>query len=299
MMKTVKEYLDTLKFELAGCDPATVQDALSDAEEHLRTALESMLKDNPKVLEEDVISQIIEKYGTPKEIAVVYKEYETKIALPFAKPDQPSQRSLAGRFFGIYADPIAWGALLYLLVSLITGIIYFTWTVMGISTSASLLLLLIGPPVAILFLASIRGLAFLEGRLVEALIGERMPRRARFMGEKAGWWKRVKALLIDRTTWTAIIYMLLKLPLGIIYFTLFTIFISFSVAGIIAPITTLILGFPIIVTGSIEIFSPVWLVFLMMLVGILMLTLTLHFAKLLGRGHAKFAKVMLIADVKK
>jgi hypothetical protein len=119
------------------------------------------------------------------------------------------------------------------------------------------------------------------------------------MGEKAGWWKRVKALLIDRTTWTAIIYMLLKLPLGIIYFTLFTIFISFSVAGIIAPITTLILGFPIIVTGSIEIFPPVWLVFLMMLVGILMLTLTLHFAKLLGRGHAKFAKVMLIADVKK
>ncbi|MFC1550288.1 sensor domain-containing protein [Candidatus Neomarinimicrobiota bacterium] len=298
-MKTVKEYLDTLKSEIAGCDPATIQDALSDAEEHLRTALESMLKDNPKVLEEDVISQIIEKYGTPKEIAGVYKEYETKITLPFAKPEKSTQRSSTARFFRIYADPVAWGALLYLMISLITGTIYFSWTVMGISTSASLLLLLIGPPVAILFLASIRGLAFLEGRLVEALIGERMPRRARFVGEKTGWWKRVKALLVDRTTWTAIIYMLLKLPLGIIYFTVFTIFISFSIVGIIAPITTLILGFPIIMAGPVEIFSPVWLALLMMLVGILMFTLMLHFAKLLGRGHAKFAKIMLIADAKK
>lgn len=36
MIKTVDEYLDKLKDELAGCDPSLIQDALADAEEHLR-----------------------------------------------------------------------------------------------------------------------------------------------------------------------------------------------------------------------------------------------------------------------
>ena len=36
----IKTYLSDLKNALKGADRATVQDALADAEEHLRTALE-------------------------------------------------------------------------------------------------------------------------------------------------------------------------------------------------------------------------------------------------------------------
>jgi uncharacterized membrane protein len=39
MINSVEEYLSELKKELAGSDRATVQDALSDAEEYLRTAM--------------------------------------------------------------------------------------------------------------------------------------------------------------------------------------------------------------------------------------------------------------------
>ena len=35
MTKSIEEYLDQLKVELKDSDPATVQDALADAEEHL------------------------------------------------------------------------------------------------------------------------------------------------------------------------------------------------------------------------------------------------------------------------
>jgi uncharacterized membrane protein len=35
MIKSVDEYLQLLKKELEGCDAALIQDALSDAEEHL------------------------------------------------------------------------------------------------------------------------------------------------------------------------------------------------------------------------------------------------------------------------
>ena len=39
MTKSIDEYLDQLKEEMKGGDSATIQDALSDAEEHLRAAL--------------------------------------------------------------------------------------------------------------------------------------------------------------------------------------------------------------------------------------------------------------------
>ena len=41
MINTIEEYLSQLKEELAGNDRATIQDALSDAEEYLRNARSS------------------------------------------------------------------------------------------------------------------------------------------------------------------------------------------------------------------------------------------------------------------
>ena len=41
MINSIEEYLNLLKIKLAGSDRATIQDALADAEEHLRAALES------------------------------------------------------------------------------------------------------------------------------------------------------------------------------------------------------------------------------------------------------------------
>jgi hypothetical protein len=296
MINTVKEYLEQLKIELAACDPATIQDALSDAEEHLVTAIESMLKESPKVLEEDVISTVIEKYGNPVEIAAAYKEIEATMILPLVALKTRKQKSFPGNFFGVFADPQAWGALLYMIIALITGIIYFTWAVMGISTTASLLILLIGPPFAILFLLSVRGIAFLEGRLVEAMLGVRMPRRPRFFGKKAGWWGKVKYLLLDRSTWTAIIYMLIQLPLGILYFTFFLVLILISIQGIFIPITLWLFEFPVIIMNNIEFYAPIWLLPVMVIGGFLLLTITMHLARLIGIGHGKYAKAMLIKD---
>ncbi len=42
MFNTVNEYLDALKNEMQGVDSATMQDALTDAEEHLHAALKTV-----------------------------------------------------------------------------------------------------------------------------------------------------------------------------------------------------------------------------------------------------------------
>jgi uncharacterized membrane protein len=126
MIKSVEQYLRQLKKELAGCDRATIQDALSDAEEYLRDTLATQ----PDLAEADALLPIIEKYGTPGEIAAaykeiesrtppafarpVYKESEAEVALGVTKPVVVDARPFYVKFFGIFADPKAWGALLFL-----------------------------------------------------------------------------------------------------------------------------------------------------------------------------------------
>ena len=59
--------------------------------------------------------------------------------------------------------------------------------VTGLSLSLGLLILIVGIPLTVLFFGSVRGLALLEGRLVEALLGERMPRRPRYTDRSRTW----------------------------------------------------------------------------------------------------------------
>src|SRR5512137_938561 len=108
MINTISEYLEQLKAELAGNDPATVQDALSDAEEYLRNALENKQKAEPGLAEADALPSIIEEFGSPPEFAEEYKQIEEHIRPSLSRPDQGDQKRTAyDRFFGIIADPKA------------------------------------------------------------------------------------------------------------------------------------------------------------------------------------------------
>ena len=296
MINSIDGYLDSLKVALKGCDSATIQDALSDAEEHLRTAIDQGLKESDKVVEADILLNVIEKYGTPDEIATAYRDIEDRIRPAFERTRVTNNKSILSRFFGIFADAGAWGSLIYMVFALVTGIIYFTWAVTGISIGMSMIFLIVGIPIIILFLYSVRGIGFVEGRLVEALLGERMPRRSKFTNKNIKLWDRIKELLTDRTTWTGILYMILQLPIGIIYFTFMIILLSVSVANIFAPLFFVIWDFPIIQTGSFEYYLPNWALPLMTITGFLLLTFSMHLAKFVGKIHGKYAKALLVSE---
>ena len=59
---------------------------------------------------------------------------EATIAGPFPK-NEPTPQSRKFGFFNVISDPRTYGALLYMLLSLATGIFYFVWTVTGIALS--------------------------------------------------------------------------------------------------------------------------------------------------------------------
>ncbi len=307
-MKTTDEliqtYLDDLKAALQGADKATVQDALADAEEHLRTALESEKADQADLAENEVLQGVIQTYGEAEEIAQAYLSWERD--LPPALAATPAARRAAATtngqkypgFFGVFADPRAWGGLVYMLISIVTGTLYFSWAVAGLSTSLGVMILIIGIPFTILFLLSVRGLSFLEGRLVEALLGERMPRRASFTDNSLGWKERLKQLLTGKSTWLGLLYMILMLPLGIIYFTVMVTLIALAGAFIATPIAAIVFNVPFeaISYGEVIWYIPDYLTPLIAVFGVFLATVTMHIARWTGKFHGKFAKALLVSD---
>ena len=296
MFNTVDEYLGALKKVMQGIDSATIQDALVDAEEHLRTALETASADQPEVDVDHALSAIIEEYGTPEETAAAYAEVERRTPSGLTRSVTTKPGSGLGHFFAIYADPKAWGALLYMLIAFVTGTIYFSWAVTGVSVSISFAIFIFGLPVALLFLLSVRGIAWLEGRLVEALLGVRMPRRSLPGPQGTKLLERIKALLKDKHTWFSLIYMFTQFVLGIIYFVVLVTVFALSLSGIAIPILQEIFGLPIAQIGSLYYLMPQWGYPLTVLAGFLLWTVTMHLVKWVGGLHGRFAKAMLVAE---
>jgi uncharacterized membrane protein len=293
---TIPDYLEQLRRSLAGADPALVQDALYDAEEYLR----SELTENPGKSEADVIAAVASSYGAPDEVADIYRDTEVKVQSALRTPTtRPAvaNRSWFSRFFGVIAEPRTYASLFYMLLALATGIFYFTWVVTGVSLSGGLAVLIIGIPFVILYFGSIRVLSLVEGRIVEVMLGERMPRRPLYSTRGRPWLERIKDLFTDPRTWATQLYFLLMLPLGIAYFTVAVTGLATSLGLIVAPVAALFGGF----NGGLWVddvhmvgVDGWWALPLCFIVGVVLLFATLHLARAIGHLHGQLAKHMLV-----
>jgi len=226
-------------------------------------------------------------------VASAYKAMEER-SIPMLAPSRsPRPHTFWGRLFGVYADPRAWGSFLYMLFGLVTGSFYGLWTLAGVSFSLLSLILIIGLPVTGLFLLSIRGIALMEGRIVEALLGVRMPRKPLFVQEGLSWKGRLKALVTESQTWKSLAYLLFQFPLGALYTCVTFVFFGFSLKMVLYPFWYHVLERPLI-TITEPFFPPAWLVPFVCLAGFLLLPMTLHFTKWVGRWHGLYAKAMLV-----
>jgi hypothetical protein len=312
---TIPEYLEQLRAALAGADPAMIQDALYDAEEYLR----SELAEQAGKTEAEVIAGVAGSYGAPEEVAEIYRETEVTVnralrapgmritpaavAAAAAAPAGPAspppaaapQRSLVARFFGVVLDPHTYGALFYMLLSLATGTFFFTWVVTGLSLSVSLLILIIGIPILLLFLGSVRVLSLVEGRIIETMLGVRMPRRPAYTDKSKGWLARIGAMFADGRTWLTMLYFLLMLPLGVAYFTIATTLLSLSLALMFAPLGDLLFDHPAgIWIDGVNVATAFWVWPVSVAVGALLLFGTLHLARGIGKLHGAMAKHLLV-----
>jgi uncharacterized membrane protein len=292
--RTVEQYLARLRECLRDADPALVQDALYDAEEHLRAELAQ----HPGDGEPEVLARIVASYGAPEEVADAYRANEIKVQAALRTPRPRPRRTAVGRFLGVYADSRTYLALLYMLFALFTGIFYFTFTTVGVSMSIGLAILIVGIPFFLLFIGATRGLALVEGRVVEAMLGTRMPRRPLFPDRETPLLTRIVDMLKDLRTWGTLVYLVLMLPLGIFYFVFAIVGLTVSIAMIVGPIVVLLWHLGVVtIDGVVETPHPALLP-LMSILGIVLLTITLHLSRGIGYLHGQLAKSLLVSPTR-
>jgi uncharacterized membrane protein len=309
---SIAAYLQALRQALHGADPALIQDALYDAEQHLRAELAARSE-----LDEAVaIAQIVNSYGAPDEVAAAYRETELRVQAAMAMPRAPkagTPSSAVGgappvgvlrRFFGVYGDVRSWTALFYCLLALFTGIFYFSFVTIGLSLSLGLSILIIGVPFFVAFIGSARLLALVEGRIVEAMTGERMPRRPVSPPPESSLLQRIGAMLKDWRTWSTLAYEALMLPLGLVYFSVTVTALAIGLALMLAALAggLRLLGLEIPGDTHIELGGllsdeaanhPLMLL-LYAVSGLVWLTLTMHMVRAIARLHGMLAKRMLV-----
>ena len=125
--------------------------------------------------------------------------------------------------------------LIYLLLSLPIGILYFVVLITGFSLGAGLLITLIGIPilVAMIFVTYILG--DLDRKMTSLLLGVNIAKpEARPSNDDSA-----RAILVAQVKslqfWKELGYLLLKMPLGVISFTISIVLVAVSLAFIAAP----------------------------------------------------------------
>ncbi|HTL92701.1 MAG TPA: sensor domain-containing protein [Steroidobacteraceae bacterium] len=215
------------------------------------------------------------------------------------------QRSGIRRFFAVFMDVRAYTSLFYMLLTLATGVIYFTFVITGLALSAGFAILVIGIPFFLAFIGIARVIALGEGRVLEAATGERMPRRPVHPGAPVGWLRRIGEMLKDVRTWTTLLYLLLMLPVGIIYFTVAVTALSVGLALAATPLLVVaqrlgLLSQATVLSEDLRIgdmalaHHSLLSALLFGVLGVLIVTLLMHMARGVARGHARLAKALLV-----
>jgi uncharacterized membrane protein len=301
--RSIDDYLKQLRAALEGEDAALVQDALYDAEEYLRAEVAA----SPGRSEADVLEAIASTYGAPEEVAAAYRETEVKVKAALAPPRRAAVAPPAGAaagFFRVFLDPRAYLSLFYMLLALATGTFYFTFVVTGLSLSMGLAVLIIGVPVFLAYIGLTRAISLGEGRLLEAITGERMPRRPLHPGAPASIWQRIGEMLMDARTWTTQLYLLLMLPLGVFYFVIAVVGLSVGLELVASPLLMLATGLGLLGKNwvyeislgerDLPVSDSIVASLVLMVVGVLILTLLMHAVRVITAGHARLAKALLV-----
>ncbi len=205
--------------------------------------------------------------------------------------------------FGVIARPQSYMNILYLLLAFPLGIGYFVFLVTGISLGAGLLVIWVGVPILALVLAGSWAICEFERVLAVKLLHEEIPHVTRgrstvSAGEGLGAeerlligvWRRLKSNLANRLTWTGILYLFAKFPLGIGSFVMVVVLVSVTGSFLGAPFYYWVgdgadMGFWRI--------DELWEALVLTVIGIPMTFISLHLMNSAALLQGKLARVML------
>lgn len=191
--------------------------------------------------------------------------------------------NIFGRFFGVIIRGQTYLNILYILLALPLGVFYYVFLAGGIILGVPLVIVFIGILVLIaVFAAWVAFIAF-ERQLAIWLLRVDVPPYIPDPSSHTNW---ISGLITNRVTWTGLLFLFLKLPLGVFSLTLLVVLFSTTVSFLSAPFiytnqTLSNLAFlPVEWTGW-EVDTIYWAV-LLFVIGLLMIFLSLHILNIIG-----------------
>ncbi|MGH9334636.1 MAG: sensor domain-containing protein [Vicinamibacteria bacterium] len=180
--------------------------------------------------------------------------------------------------------------IVYLVLGFPLGLAYFIFYVVGGSLGVGLFILMIGAVLLLLLILAAQWLGAFERLLaVHVLDVPIVPGHTAWRdGESLG--RYLKAVLRNRTTWTGLLYLLAKFPLGLA---------SWLVVVVAGSVTLALIGAPLVDAfgGDINLWTwhpETWGEFLLLsLIGLALLPLVLHLFNGLAWLWGRFTRLML------
>jgi hypothetical protein len=192
------------------------------------------------------------------------------------------------KLLGVVLERRSYLNALYLLLAGVLGTAYFALLVAGFATGFGTLITLLGIPILLLTMGGAHILCRFERWLAIVLLGgEFPPETARPPIE--GLWRRVRAHLSDRVTWTGLLHLWLKFPLG-----LFSLIVAAALLGVSAFCLTSLFWYSFTYTAvGLWQIDAWWEAVLLTLAGIPVLAGSLHVLNLLATASGWLAKALL------
>jgi signal transduction histidine kinase len=185
-------------------------------------------------------------------------------------------------------QPQTWRNLLYLLTALPLGAVYFAVLAAGLAGGAALAVVVVGLVVLGLTLWAWRGMAALERALARTLLGVRIHAPADRVSDLP-WRRRLELWIRDPVTWKSLVFLLAKLPMGIVAYALIA-FLGFS--SLVLAVAPAIVAFTPVIFFGWEMETPAQALPFVPL-GLVACLVSLHLFNGLAWLYAVFARVML------
>src|SRR5215218_4797799 len=192
------------------------------------------------------------------------------------------------RFARVAREPQSYRNLVYLALALPLGVAYVTILVAGLSVGAGLAVILVGIGLLLATLFALRAMAAVERTLARRLlrISIHPPLEG---GIHSNWRQRVQLWLRDPVTWKSLVFLLGKLPMGLVAYAAIGLLGLSSVVLALAPV---IVAFTPVILFGWEIDNPVAAIAAVP-PGVVLFLLCLHLFNGLAWLYGVCARVML------
>lgn len=148
----------------------------------------------------------------------------------------------------------AWLEQVHLLADLAVGIGLFTIVVTALAVAAGMSVTIVGLPLFVITMLSMRWLGAVERGRAMVFLGHRVP-QPHWRPMTGSWWQRTKSAMVDPAAWKVVAYCLLMLPWGIITFTVVVVAWSVSLSLLTVPLWTWV--FPD--NNDVDVDLPYWM----------------------------------------